>query len=241
MKKLLITLLLASSPVLAAPPFTPEQEVRIKELIRETLVENPKILAEAAQAYDKQAQKEQGAVLRQVIEQNKVALFLDESSPRLGAKEAKVTLVNFTDYNCVYCKQFDPALEKLVKNYPEVAVVIKPLPYRSETSLTAARQALMFWREKPDRFWALHQRLMAKKGYHDEASIKAAEKKVGLSFVEPDQRSTETINSNLQLAQHLGVSGTPATLIGEQMISGAIPYDQLEALVKAQLELVNHG
>lgn len=163
MKKLLITLLLASSPVLAAPPFTPEQEVRIRELIRETLVENPKILAEAADAYDKQAQKEQGAVIAQVIEQNKAALFEDESSPRLGSKQAKVTLVNFTDYNCVYCKQFDPELEKLVKNYPDVAVVIKPLPYRSETSLTAARQALMFWREKPAQFWALHQRLMAKK------------------------------------------------------------------------------
>jgi protein-disulfide isomerase len=238
MKKLLITLLLVSSPVLAAPPFTPEQEVRIRELIRETLVENPKILAEAADAYDKQAQKEQGAVIAQVIEQNKAALFEDESSPRLGSKQAKVTLVNFTDYNCVYCKQFDPELEKLVKNYPDVAVVIKPLPYRSETSLTAARQALMFWREKPAQFWALHQRLMAKKGYHDEASIKAAEKKVGLSFIEPDRRSTETINSNLQLAQHLGVSGTPATLIGEQMVSGAIPYEQLEALVKAQLEQV---
>ena len=241
MKKLLITLLLVSSPVLAAAPFTAEQEARIKELIQETLVKNPSILAEAAEAYDKQAQKEQGEVRRQVIEQNKQALFSDVNSPRLGAKDAKVTLVNFTDYNCVYCKKFDPELERLVKNYPQVAVVIKPLPYRSESSLTSARQALMLWRQDPAKFWQLHQRLMAKKGAHDEASIKAAEKKVGVEFIEPDPLSSETVNSNLQLAQHLAVTGTPATLIGEQLVSGAIPYEQLEALVKAQLEQADRG
>ncbi|MEN5016422.1 DsbA family protein [Erwinia sp. Eh17-17] len=235
MKKSLIALLLVASPLWAAAPFTPEQETRIKQLIRETLVENPQILAEAADAYDKQTQKQQADVTGQVIEQNRAALYEDAGSPRLGAKDAKLTLVSFTDYNCPYCKQFDLHLEKIVQQYPEVAVVIKPLPYRSESSLTAAREVLTLWQQQPDRWLALHQRLMAKKGYHDDASIQAAEKKLGITIKEPNKQSLETVNTNLKLAQHLGVEGTPATLIGNRLLPGAVSYEQLESLVKQQL------
>ena len=69
-------------------------------------------------------------------------LFNDPNSPRIGAKNPKLTLVVFTDYNCPYCKKFDPYLEKIVEKHPDVAVVFKFLPYRSESSLTAARDAL---------------------------------------------------------------------------------------------------
>lgn len=235
MKKSLIALLLVATPLWAAAPFTPEQEARIQQLIRETLVENPQILAEAADAYDKQAQKQQADVTGQVIAQNHAALYEDAGSPRLGAKDAKLTLVAFTDYNCPYCKQFDLLLEKIVQQYPDVAVVIKPLPYRSESSLTAAREVLTLWRQQPDRWLALHQRLMAKKGYHDDASIKEAEQKLNITLAQPDRQSLETVNTNLKLAQHLGIEGTPATLIGNHLLPGAVSYEQLESLVKKQL------
>jgi len=238
MKKLTLALLFVATPLWAAAPFTPEQEVRIKELIKETLVQNPQILAEAADAYDKQAQKQQADVVGQVIEQNRDALFNDAGSPRIGAKTAKLTLVSFTDYNCPYCKQFDPLLEKLVKQYPDVAVVIKPLPYRSESSLTSARAVLTTWQQHPDQWLALHQRMMAKKGYHDDASILSAEQKSGVTLKEPNKQSLDTINNNLKLAQHLGIEGTPATLIGTTLLPGAVSYEQLEAMVKQQLAAV---
>jgi len=235
MKKSLIALLLVATPLWAAAPFTPEQEARIKQLIRETLVENPQILAEAANAYDKQAQAQQANVTGQVIEQNKAALYDDAGSPRLGAKNAKLMLVSFTDYNCPYCKQFDLQLEKIVQQYPDVAVIIKPLPYRAESSMTAAREVLTLWQQQPDRWLALHQRLMAKKGDHNDASIQAAEKKLGLTMTQPNKQSLATVNTNLKLAQHLGIEGTPATLIGNRLLPGAVSYEELERLVKQQL------
>ncbi|QKJ86105.1 DsbA family protein [Paramixta manurensis] len=235
MKKFAYALLFISAPLWAAAPFTPEQEARIQDLIRETLVQHPDILAQAADAYDKQAQQQQQNVVKQVVAQNKAALFSDPGSPRIGKKDARLTLVSFTDYNCPFCKQFDPQLEKLVQNHPDVAVVIKPLPYRSESSLTSARDALTLWEQNPQQFLALHQRLMAKKGYHDDASIKAAEKKVGVKIGEPSKQSLETVNLNLKLAQQLGVQGTPATLIGDTMLSGAVSYAQLEESVKHAL------
>lgn len=162
-------------------------------------------------------------------------LFNDPNTPAMGAEKPRLTLVTFTDYNCPYCKQFDPELEKIVHKYPDVRLVIKLLPFRSESSAASARIALTAWRQQPQQFWALHQRLMSKKGYHDDASILAAQQKTGTSAIKPDELSGQTLQMNLILSQVLGVQGTPATLVGKTMVPGALPYDELEALVKEEL------
>lgn len=162
-------------------------------------------------------------------------LWNDPNTPSMGAEKPRLTLVSFTDYNCPYCKQFDPELEKIVHKFPEVKLVVKLLPFRSESSANSARIALTAWRQQPQQFWALHQRLMSKKGYHDDASILAAQQKTGTAEIKPDGQSGETLQMNLILSQVLGVQGTPATLVGKTMVPGAIPYDQLEALVKEEL------
>lgn len=162
-------------------------------------------------------------------------LFNDPNTPAMGAKKPRLTLVSFTDYNCPYCKQFDPELEKIVHKYPNVRLVVKLLPFRSESSAASARIALTAWREQPEQFWALHQRLMSKKGYHDDASILAAQQKTNTANIKPDGQSGETLQMNLILSQVLGVQGTPATLVGKTMVPGAIPYEDLEALVKEEL------
>lgn len=161
MKKLLILLMIIAAPAWAAEPFTPAQEARIKEMIRETLVSNPDILAQAVDAWQQQTAGQQ---ISQAIKQNAKTLYQDPASPRLGAANAKLTLVTFTDYNCPYCKRFDPMLEKIVKQYPDVALVVKLLPFKGESSVSSARVALTTWQQHPEQFWALHQRLMAKKG-----------------------------------------------------------------------------
>ncbi|AKG72292.1 copper-sensitivity protein C [Serratia fonticola] len=238
MNKLLMLLLLIVTPVWAAAPFTAEQEVRIKELIRETLVSNPDILAEAVNAWQQQTNDQQ---IGQAIEKNSKILFDDPASPRLGAKNAKLTLVAFTDYNCPYCKQFDPMLEKIVNKYPDVALVVKLLPFKGESSIASSRVALTAWEQHPEQFWPLHQRLMAKKGFHDNASIAAAQDKIGVKQVAPTEQSMTTLRTNMQLAEQFGVQGTPATLIGDQMLPGAVSYEDLEALVKQQLAKVKNG
>lgn len=234
MRTLLILLMLMITPAWAAAPFTVEQEARIKTLIRETLVANPEILAEAANAWQQQASN-------QVLKQQEKNLFNDPASPRLGAKNAKLTLVVFTDYNCPYCKQFDPLLEKIVKQYPEVALVMKLVPFKGESSISSARVALTTWQQHPEQFWPLHERLMAKKGFHDNASIAAAQQKTGVTPVAPSEQSMVTLRTNMQLAEQLGVQGTPATVIGDQILPGAVSYEDLEAIVKQQLAKVKNG
>ncbi|WP_455424992.1 DsbA family protein [Dryocola sp. LX212] len=167
------------------------------------------------------------------------ALFHDPQSPRIGAANPKLTLVSFTDYNCPYCKQLDPMLEKITRKYSDVAVVIKPLPFKGDTSTESARIALTTWREHPEQFLKLHQMLMSKKGYHTPASIKTAVDKSGATPVTPDQKSMETLSLNLQLARVVGVQGTPATIVGDTMLAGAVPWETLEALVLEKLEQAN--
>ena len=162
-------------------------------------------------------------------------LFNDPASPRTGATSPKLTIVSFTDYNCPYCKQFDPMLEKIVRDNPDVQLIVKLLPFKGQSSVNAAKAALSTWQQAPDKFWTLHQRLMMKKGYHDDASIAAARAKTGTDGIKTDDKTMDSLKMNLILAQVLNIQGTPATIIGDQMVAGAIPYDDLEGLVKEQL------
>jgi protein-disulfide isomerase len=171
--------------------------------------------------------------LQQMIYQ---ALYHDPASPRIGATSPKLTIISFTDYNCPFCKQFDPMLEKVVEKYPDVTVVFKLLPFRGETSSLAARVALTTWREHPQQFLPLHQNLMSKKGNHTAATIDAAVSKSGATPVKPDEMSMETLNLNLQLARVVGVQGTPATLVGDTLLAGAVPWESLIELVNEKRE-----
>ena len=163
-------------------------------------------------------------------------LFNDPDSPRIGAKNPKLTLVVFTDYNCPYCKKFDPYLEKIVEKHPQVAVVFKFLPFRSESSLTAARDALTVWRSHPEQFMKFNETLMAKKGYHDDASIQEAQKRAGVNVATPDDTSLVTVKRSLIIAEKLGIQGTPASLIGEGLLPGWVPFEQFDEMVTDALK-----
>ncbi|NIF23615.1 DsbA family protein [Candidatus Pantoea multigeneris] len=234
-KSLLLSLSLLAFPLMASTALTSEQEARVRELVRETLVSNPAILAEAADAWDKQAAQNQQSMVQEAIKKNHAALYEDAYSPRLGAKQPQLTLVNFTDYNCQFCKRQEADLERLMRAYPQVAVIIKPLPYRGETSMTSARYAISIWQQQPEKFAAFHETLMSKKGDHTDATLQAALKKNDLVLKAMTPESEKTMALNLALAQQMMVQGTPATLIGKQMVMGAVPYEQLEAAVKTAL------
>nr|WP_251029431.1 DsbA family protein [Pseudomonas fluorescens] len=177
------------------------------------------------------------AQLAQALKDNHEALFNDPSSPRLGAKDARVVLVSFIDYNCSVCKKFDPQLEKLIADNPEVAVILKPLAFRHESSRHAAKVALTAWKLHPGAFALLHQRLMAKNSAHDLNSIDAIQQYSGIAPpLTPLQETEDTLEKNEQLAQRLGVWGTPATLFGETMLVGTAPQAALEAAVKTLLK-----
>ncbi|MBP8098842.1 MAG: thioredoxin domain-containing protein [Acinetobacter sp.] len=238
MKKTILAVLFSSLMLGAtahAAPLTADQEAQVRKLVRDTLVENPEILEEAIVALQAKQGEKQQAQMQETLKAEHNALYNDPTSPRIGAKDAKLVLVNFTDFNCPFCKRFDPQLVELVKNNPDVAVVIKYLPFKGQTSLDSSQLVMTLWQEDPKAFEALHHKFMQKQGMLTDANIKEALKATGNEKLKASDKSREGIRTNMMLAEKLGVNGTPATLVGDELIPGAIDAQQFEAIVKDQL------
>ncbi len=238
MKKTILAVLFSSLMLGAtahAAPLTADQEAQVRKLVRDTLVENPEILEEAIVALQAKQGEKQQAQMQETLKAEHNALYNDPTSPRIGAKDAKLVLVNFTDFNCPFCKRFDPQLVELVKKNPDVAVVIKYLPFKGQTSLDSSQLVMTLWQEDPKAFEALHHKFMQKQGMLTDANIKEALKATGNEKLKASDKSREGIRTNMMLAEKLGVNGTPATLVGDELIPGAIDAQQFEAIVKDQL------
>ncbi|WP_392565404.1 DsbA family protein [Utexia brackfieldae] len=217
--------------------FTPAQEARIKAIVRETMVSDPSILEQAIVSLQNYQENKQTEQVQSFIQAHQKELYQQPASPRMGAKNPLVTLVVFTDYNCPYCKQFDPILEKVIQDNPEAALIIKYLPYKGETSVIAAAKATAVWQQQPDKFWALNDLLFKKTGMHTAETINQAMAKVGVDKINSGDAQIKVVKEDYNLATGLNVQGTPFTLVGNQPISGAIPYEQLNEIVKQQIAL----
>lgn len=239
MKKTILAVLFSSLMIGAtaqAAPLTADQEAQVRKLVRDTLVENPEILEEAIVALQAKQGEKQQAQMKETLKAEKEALFNDPTSPIIGKKDAKLVLVNFTDFNCPFCKRFDPQLEDIVKKYPDdVVVVIKYLPFKGPTSQESAQLVMTLWQENPKAFEALHHKFMQKQGMLSDTNIKEALKATGNDKLKVSEKSRAGIRTNMMLAEKLGVNGTPATLVGDEMIPGAVDAQQFEEVVKAQL------
>ncbi|MEZ9901320.1 DsbA family protein [Vibrio breoganii] len=188
-----------------------------------------------------QAYIEQQGQLKVALTQNHDYLYNNDLQPSIGNKEAPITLVVFTDYSCPWCKKFDPELYKLVENNPDTVRVINLyVPLKEQSSVNSASFALNVWREKRSSYEEVHQLMVAKPGAHNLNSIsKVAKNTDTTALMNASMKSDELINKNLELFRALGMRGTPAMLIGDEMVSGYLDYDKLQAIVDDKLSKLN--
>ncbi len=216
--------------------FSAEQRAAIIEILREALRTDPSILADAIAAMQAAEQDLERARLRETIVANAEALFRDPGDPALGPDRAAVTLVEFTDYRCPYCRRMHPVVAELLRREPGLRVVVKEIPILGPASVLAARAALAAHAQ--GRFLAFHDGLMRLRGEPDEAALLQLAAETGLDPVrlQRDMMSeavTRRLNANLQLAQTLGIQGTPAYVVGETLLPGAVPLERLREAVAA--------
>ncbi|WP_337022546.1 MULTISPECIES: DsbA family protein [unclassified Pantoea] len=162
-------------------------------------------------------------------------LLHDPHSPRIGAQEPALTLVCFTDYNGKDRKALDAKLHSLLARYPKLAVTYKlnPAPFQP---LNPARMSLTMWESEPDKFDAFHQALMRYQGVLDDYSIRRTVRDVGGHIYQISPEATHTLASNKALMKQLHITHTPATLVGETVFWGDVPFDELESAVKRELK-----
>lgn len=236
---LVALLLLLPLPALAQQTaFSPEQKKELENLVRDILVKNPQILVEAMQALERQQEERAAAGAKLAIKENAKEIFDDGVSFVAGNPKGDVTLVEFFDYRCGYCKQVQGPLLALLKEDAKLRVVLKELPVLGPDSMFAARAAIAS-QEQKGKYLDFHNAMMAHRGQLPESEVFRLAGSVGLDIerLKKDMASpkvTQVIERNLTLAQKIGVDGTPGFVIGEQLIPGAIPLETMRQVVKQQ-------
>jgi protein-disulfide isomerase len=203
--------------------------------VREYLINNPEVLAEAMDRLEAREKKAQQLAVKTVLKERAGELLQDPNSPVGGNAKGNVTLVEFFDYNCSYCRRVAPTMTKLMAGDPQLRVVYKEFPILGPDSLFAAKAALAA--QLQDKYVPFHKAIMNRKGKVDEKFTLAAAAKMGLDVarLKKDMEAPEiaaAIEKNFKLAQALGINGTPGFVIGNQIIPGATDLKTLKTAVE---------
>lgn len=206
----------------------------IEIVIKDYLLANPSIIRDAMQALQDQERREAAERAAENMKSYKQAIFQDPDSPVVGNPNGDVSVVVFFDYNCGYCKKTLPALAGIIANDPSLRVVYKEFPVLGARSLIAAQAALAA--AKQGKYAEFHDRLMNSESA-DEESIKVISDAIGLNYERlqkdmADPALNESLARNHNLADSLGIGGTPSYIVGDQIIPGAIDAASLEQVIE---------
>jgi protein-disulfide isomerase len=218
------SLLTAAALVFALP------DVLSSRIVRQGLIADPNVLLDAEDVLRE-------AQYAPVLAANRDALETPFGSSWKGATKPDVTLVEFFDYACPYCKASNPAVDRLIKEDKGLRVVYRELPILGADSVVAARLSLEA--SKLGRFGTFHDKLWAT-GRPAEETNTAAAQAVGLDAVPKDDPEIEAeLKKNFQLAGQLGATGTPLFVIGDRVLNGAVGYDTLKQAIEAARKKVS--
>ncbi|WP_165802942.1 MULTISPECIES: DsbA family protein [Paracoccaceae] len=209
-------------------------DTRIKELALEAIRENPQIVMEAVQLLEQEQAATRADAAADVLKNQRQLLERDPNAPVLGNPEGDVTVVEFFDYNCPYCKRAMSEVQGLLDADSNVRLVYREWPILSEDSVFAAKAALAA--RQQGKYEEFHWALMGMEGRAEEASVMRLAEEIGLDIeqLRTDMDASEVqehIDESMRLSQALGFNGTPSFVIGDALVPGFVEQDQLEALV----------
>jgi protein-disulfide isomerase len=242
MSRALIVLLASACAFLTAVPLrplvasemTPEQRRAIEDIIHDYLMHNPDVLIEALREAEAKASSDADAKTAQVLRDRRGEVFDDPATPVGGNPQGDVTIVEFFDYRCPYCKQVHPALQKLLDQDRKLRFLYKELPVLGPQSDVAAHAALAA--RLQGKYEAFHAAMMAIKGQITEEVVYRVAGSIGVDVERlkrdmADPEIDKALDANKALANALDLHGTPGFIIGEHVIPGAMDLDALKNLV----------
>jgi len=235
---------LAGVTLLAAPAQANTlTKPEVEQIVRDYLLANPEILVEMSSLLRAKQEDQQAESDKALIKAHAKQLY-GNRDPESGNPKGALTIVEFFDYNCGYCKRAYPLGKQLMSEDKDVRYIYKQFPILSETSSFAARAALAVQFGQPDKYQAFHEQLYSHKGpLSDKAQVKQAALAAGVDWSKleaglKDERIDQNLATNRALANALAISGTPAFIIGDQILRGA-PRDL--ATLKAAIKDVRAG
>jgi protein-disulfide isomerase len=224
------------TPAIAADAdktFSADQKAAIERIVRDYLVKHPEVLVEAMKELETRQATQQAAAQRQVIVDRKGSIFAASTDFALGNPKGDITVVEFFDYNCGWCKKAVDEMVKLTKADQNVRVVFKELPIFGENSQFAARAAMASIAQ--GKYWDYHVALMKERQVTKENALRIAER-VGIDIqrLKKDMESPKieaALKETQALAQALGIEGTPGFIVDTKVNVGFLPADGLKGLI----------
>lgn len=228
-----VMMLGAMTAAMPAHALDDRQKEEFGAFIREYLIQNPEIMLEVQDALEKKQQEQVASQASQVIERNHDAIFNSENDIALGNPQGDVTIVEFFDYNCGYCKRALSDMDAILSKDKNVRFVMKELPILGPDSEAAHKISAAVRKIAPEKYGEFHRTLLGSQGRATDATAVAVAAKLGIN--EADIRKTIADNPNdgdvakvYQLARNLGVSGTPSYVVGNEAVFGAVGVSQLQ-------------
>ncbi|NVK35032.1 MAG: DsbA family protein [Rhodobacteraceae bacterium] len=210
----------------------------IGEIVRDYLLENPEVVRDALIELDRREKEAEAVALQQMVEDPQSPLFSSEFQVVLGNPDGDVTLVEFFDYNCGYCKRAYSDLARLLDEDENLRVVLKEFPVLGQPSAEAARVAVAVNKVAPEKYAEFHEKLLLGRGQANHASSMEAAIDVGVSksdleVVIGSDLVDKTVGEVYALAKSLGMTGTPSYVVGNEVVPGAIGYAALKSKIDA--------
>ncbi len=216
-----------------ADSFTPAQQEELQKLVHDYLVQHPEILRDMANALDAKDKKAEIETRANVLSSNSKEIFHNSGDAIAGSAKGDVTVVEFMDYNCGWCRKSVKEMQAIVGADKNVRVIMKEFPIFGEGSEYAAKAAMAS--VKQGKYWEFHQALFATEGKVTPQSTDATAKSIGIDLakMKADMKSPEiaaTLAKNQQLASALLITGTPAFIVDGTLFPG---YEQKDVLMAA--------
>ncbi len=221
-------------------PFSAKQRDEIERVTRDYLIHHPEVLQEAIAELEKRQRVADAEAHQAAVKDNATTLFSSSRQVVLGNPQGDVTMVEFFDYNCAYCKRALSDMVDLLKTDPKLRIVLKEFPVLGEGSTEAAQVAVAVRMQDTTgkKYLEFHQKLLGGRGQANRTRALAVAKDVGLDMaqLEKDMAGDEvkaTIAESLRLAESLGINGTPSYVVGSDVVVGAVGLDALREKVSA--------
>lgn len=232
------------SPSHADEALSDAQKQEIRSLVESTLMDNPEIIVKAIEKYQRDQEEMAAREQDEKVKAFNEKLETMDNLVMVGNPDADVTVVEFFDYNCGYCKKAFDELQQLINEDDNIQVVFKEMPILGPSSYEAAKWALAA--HKQDKYFEYHAALMDLQGPKNQANFKKIGKDIGLDVdqLEKDVKDPsieQTIQENIQLSQDLGIRGTPAFLINDHVTRGYIPYARMKQIIAQKRKEANQN
>ncbi|WP_131867965.1 DsbA family protein [Biostraticola tofi] len=204
------------------PAFNPEQQAQIGKIAADYLVAHPDILLQASQKLQEQEEEKQANAFAEIVLTNKDALLADKNTPTAGPADAKIAMIEFFDYQCIFCSRMAPIVENVMKANTNVRYIFKEWPIfgsQWQPSIIAAQTGLLVWKESGSADYLSYHSAIYKTGHNEgkltDQDIADVLKKIGIPAPSTEKLSqTNAIIDNINsLAHKLGLTGTPAFII----------------------------